>query len=277
MNKDPCNSPYWSGMSNRFAALSPPLCISPSEREDYFRLASEWKSFGSPPRVLVMGATPDFYHLPLPEGSDLLAVDWSADMLQRVWPGKKEQTLCQDWCDMNLPDASRDIAFCDGGLSFFKPGERMNQMANNLGRIVAPGGLFIVRAFIQAEQGQTPQDVFRELDQGKIRNNSELKMRLWFALNDDDGTGVKLHDVWQSFNDAFNQHPGSYEHLSWPDAEWQSMKAYKDIDSYYFFPTVSQITEAFGSSEYPFTLQTNLTPSAPCHQHLRILSFRRCN
>ena len=97
MQEKPDKGTYWSGMARRYAALEPPLCVSSSEIDIYRKLAEEWMNGRPAPRVLVMGATPDFYHLPWPENTDLLAADISAQMLAEVWPGTQNQRTCQDW------------------------------------------------------------------------------------------------------------------------------------------------------------------------------------
>lgn len=174
---------------------------------------------------------------------------------------------------MNLPDASRDIAFCDGGLIFFSYPDQLQQLAGNLGRIIAPGGLFIVRLYLDADYRESTADIFAELKAGRIRNSSELKLRLWFALNPTDGTGVKLDDVWQCFHAAFPDPEVLSNTLQWPDSEIQSMKAYRDMQDIYYFPSVEQVSEVCCSSG--FTLAASIAPKGPCHQHLKVLSFRR--
>ena len=273
---------YWSGIAERYAALPPPLRISASELEIYEKLASRWSAgssgSGAPvpkvrvPRVLVLGATPDFYHMPWPEGTDLLAVDFSAGMLSEVWPGGETQSLGQDWCTMDLPDASRDLALCDGGLSFLKYPDGLKALAENLGRIIAAGGLFIVRLYVDADHHESADAVMLELLQGRIKNSSELKLRLWLALNSRGDAGVRLDDVWRSFNTRCSR-----KDIPWPDGEWQSMQAYENMQDHYYFHSVERVTEILANSNSPFSLEAKLRPTGHCNQHLRLLSFRRCS
>ena len=266
---------YWSGMAARYHALSPPLRISASEIAIYAQLASTFQKTNPSPRVLVLGATPDFYHLPWAEHTDLLAVDRSAEMLDQVWPGNAAQSLRHDWATTDLPAASRDLALCDGGLSFFRHPDELQQLAENLGRIITPGGLLVARVYVDAAYRESAADIFAELQAGRIRNSCELKLRLWFALNPSDGSGVKLDDVWQCFQAAFPRPEELTETLSWPSSQVQSMMAYKDLQDTYYFPSVRQASEIFSHSGNGFTLEACLTPDGPCHQHLKILSFRR--
>ncbi|NJN06382.1 MAG: methyltransferase domain-containing protein, partial [Rhodobacteraceae bacterium] len=106
-------------------------------------------------------------------------------------------TRCQDWTSMDLADESCDLVLCDGGLTFFSYPDALQQLANNITRIMAPGGRFIVRLYLDANRPITPGSVFSQLESGEIRNSSELKLLLWFALHRQDGTGVRLRRLAQ--------------------------------------------------------------------------------
>lgn len=223
----------------------------------------------------MLGATPDFYHLPWPKHTELLAADLSAEMLSEVWPGDESQSLRANWSTMHLPPASRDIVLCDGGLCFFRYPDKLQQLANNLDRIIAPGGVFLVRIFLDADSCESPAEIFDELLQNRIRNSCELKLRLWLALKGSDRTSVLLADVWKSFHSAFPDPEVLTETIAWTESEIASMHAYKNLRDRYFFPTVEQVAEIWAGSGSGFTLEANITPVGPCHQHLRILSLLR--
>lgn len=176
---------------------------------------------------------------------------------------------------MDLPNASRDLALCDGGLSFCRYPDELQVLAANLGRIIAPGGMFIVRLYVDADYRETTFEIFTELRAGKILNSSELKLRLWFALNPADGSGLRLADVWQSFHAAFPTPEVLSRSLDWPEPDINSMHGYRDMQDSYYFPSVQQVTEVMAVPGSGFTLEANITPDGPCHQHLKILSFRR--
>lgn len=292
MNKHTTENSHWSGMSARYAAYTPPLRISASEQKLYFELASQWqaeqqragKHPGVPPRVLVLGATPEFYYFPWPTGTDLLAVDYSSDMLSAIWPGSSEQRLCADWSTMNLPDASRDVVLCDGGFTFISSPEPLRQMAENVARILAPGGRFVVRMFVNAEQQETPAELFRALELGRVQTISELKMRLWLALNGAqigtahaaDGNGVRLVDVWRIFQAEYKSPEQLARRVSWPDDSlWQSMQAYEDKTDTYYFPSVHEVSQAFHQTSFKLETVALLEPEVHCRQHLRLLSLKR--
>jgi len=299
MNGNATENSQWSGMSARYAAYTPPLRISPSEHKTYFELASQWlseqQSFNLKPRVLVLGATPEFYHFPWPAGTDLLAVDHSADMLSAIWPGSSEQSLCADWSTMDLPDASRDVVLCDGGFTFISSPEPLQRMAENVARILAPGGHFIVRMFVNADQQETPAELFRALEQGNVQTISELKMRLWLALNAipntslnatlnanlnamenaGEGKGVRLVDVWRCFQAEYKTPELLAQRVSWPEPLWPLIQAYEDKTDTYYFPSVDEVSQAFQQTSFKLERVALIKPEVHCQQHLRLLSLKR--
>ena len=267
-------SPYWSGMAERYRALTPPLRVSDSERDIYRKLAAQWRNDLQAPRVLVLGATPDFYDLQWPEHSDLLAVDRSQPMLRSVWPGDESESLCAEWTSADLPDHSRDIVLCDGGLTFFSYPQPLQQLLDNITRIMAPGGLFIVRLYVASNPPQSAATIYQQFSRGQIRDSHELKFRLWFALERAGGKGVCLNDVWNSFEAACSDLRSRNALPDWPEAEWLSMQAYEGLQDVYYFPSVEQLTGLMNQNHRSATLEANITPSGTCNEHLRILSFR---
>jgi SAM-dependent methyltransferase len=274
-------------MSARYAAYTPPLRISQTEWNAYIELISQWhaekRDSSLLPKVLVMGATPDFYGFPWASGTDLLAVDHSSDMLAAIWPGNPEQRLCQDWTTMDLPDASRDVVLCDGGFTFINHPEPLQQLAENVARIMAPGGRFITRLFVNAVRQETPAELFAALEQGNLANINELKLRLWLALNSTlnsnlnggERTGVRLADVWRCFSAQYPSAGTLAERSAWPESEWHLMKAYEGTTDTYYFPSVEQISQAFQQTSFKLQRVAIIEPDVLCGQHLRLLSFRR--
>jgi len=43
-------------------------------------------------------------------------VDRTQAMVDNLWPGPKQEAHCTDWLALTLPDGSRDLVLCDGGL-----------------------------------------------------------------------------------------------------------------------------------------------------------------
>jgi hypothetical protein len=72
------------------------------------------------PTLLLLGVTPELCALSTGDGSRMIAVDRSSDMIRAVWPGRlrsRDEVLCGDWRRLPLRPASVDVVLADGCLT----------------------------------------------------------------------------------------------------------------------------------------------------------------
>jgi len=174
-----------------------PLRPSPEDMSFCIDAIQEWSGQGAAPRVLLLGVTQEIYHLPWPEGTDFMAVDHNQAMIDMVWPGPKDLVQCRDWLDIDLPEQSRDIVLCDGGLVLLNYPEQQKALVKILHRILADNGICILRQFVPPVQPESIDSIFADLIAGKLNNMNALKIRLWLSLHKSIEAGVKLNDIWQ--------------------------------------------------------------------------------
>ena len=134
------------------------------------------------PRVLLLGVTPELYRLPWPEGTQLLAVDRTQAMIDYVWPGPPDSALCSGWTELPLPDASRELMLCDGGLGMMDYPEGQARLAGELRRVVSEGGLCVFRLFAPPEERESVQDVLGDLKGGRIPGLRRLASELGWSV-----------------------------------------------------------------------------------------------
>src|SRR5690606_7261339 len=131
-----------------------------------------WTAANRPPRALILGVTPEIYHLPWPPGASVHAVDHTPAMIDAIWPGPRADVIEADWVDIPVGDASRDLVFCDGGLHLMPHGQH-SVFAATMSRIVSPGGLCLFRLFVPpghetgADHGESPEQVLDALMKGR--------------------------------------------------------------------------------------------------------------
>lgn len=278
MNPDrkPASGNYWKSMKVEFfLRIPPPLRLARQDVQMYTREVGGWLGQNAEPRVLVMGATPEFHSMPWPEKTDLLAVDRSELMLRELWPGPVEKTVCEDWTNMSLENASRDIALCDGGLVMLDYPTQLTRLVEELARVLAPGGSFITRVFTSGEAAQDPASVMRDFLSGRIGNSSILKLRLAIALEPDSITGVRLHDVWKFYDRAIPARSSLSDLTGWSSDELQFMEAYENSNEIYRFWKVDELCEIFCESNGNFECTSVRTPGYELHEHMRMITFRR--
>ncbi len=268
---------HWSGAARRWHLLGPPLRPAAQDIGFVQDAVRQWTgAHAAPPRVLLLGVTPELYRLPWPEGTDFLAVDRTRAMIDAVWPGPKENVQCTEWLAMGLPDGSRDIVLFDGGLNLLAYAEEQRRLARVLWEVLAEAGLCILRLFVPPARRESPDDVLRDLTAGRVANMSCLKMRLWMALQESAEQGVELDAVWRALHKAAPDLPALAAKIGWPVDETLGIDVYRGARSRYWLATLDQVTEMFCNSPGGFKLRRLLVPGYQLGEMCPTVVLRRC-
>src|SRR5689334_1890777 len=113
---DPCPGDHWMHIARAWSHSGPPLRVSREDVAAYADAVATLRTSPQAPRVLVLGVTPEIHGMPWPRGSDVVAVDRSEAMIAAVWPGPPGSAHRGEWTALPLPDRSRDVVLCDGGV-----------------------------------------------------------------------------------------------------------------------------------------------------------------
>ncbi len=196
---------HWRTIAARWSQVGSPLRPC---REDVGLIAEEARAWtrehGRPPRVLILGVTPELCQLPWPEGTVIRALDRSADMIGAVWPGDSAAATCGDWLSMDASFAagSFDFVCCDGGLGLLSHPYGQRRFLRQIAGVLAPSGLVVLRLFLPPSRPESPEAVLRDVRAGHVTNMNELKLRLLHAMTPDLVTGVRLGDVYDRLTKA---------------------------------------------------------------------------
>ncbi|MHC4711919.1 MAG: hypothetical protein ACYTAN_01435 [Planctomycetota bacterium] len=267
----------WPEVARKWRLLGPPLRPSPEDVRFCEDAAREWIRHRGAPRVLLLGVTPELYHLPWPEGTDLLAVDRTRAMIEAVWPGPREAALCEDWLEMNLPGGSRDIVLCDGGLNLLAyPGEQ-RRLAGILRGVLSGEGLFIFRLFVPPAGRESTDMILKELLAGEIPNLNILKLRLWAALQNSPMEGVELDTVWRAIHAAAPDLEGLASRIDWPLENTLAINAYRGSTARYYLGTVDDVTGLFCGDPGGFEVLRVCMPSYEGGERCPTVVLRRCS
>ncbi len=213
------------------------------------------------PRVLLLGVTPEIYHLPWPEGTSFLAADKSQAMIDVVWPGPKEAAQCVDWVSLQLPDNSRDIVFCDGGLSLIAYPHQQQQLVRILQAILADQGLCILRLYVPPPQQESPDAVLRDLLEGRIPNLSILKLGLGMSLQESTAEGVQIGIIWQLLHEVAPDLEKLASQIGWSAEHIMAINAYRGSADRFYFVTIDQVSELFCGNPGGFEVHRLRVPS----------------
>ena len=251
----------WAEVARNWKNHGPPLRPSQEDLRFSEEAIAAWRGQGAPPRVLLLGVTPELYALPWREGTDFLAVDRTMAAIEAVWPGPREAVRCEDWLEMRLPAASRDIVLCDGGLNLLAYPEEQQQLASILREVLAEAGLCILRLFVRPAEKETRDAVLADLMEGRIPNMNVLKLRLWAALQESPSQGVELHTVWRTVQGAAGNLEELASRVGWPLEETLFINAYRGSKTRYWLGTVDEVAKIFCQKVGGFELASMHVPS----------------
>lgn len=254
---------HWQSIARQWALVGPPLRPSPQDVAFVESEVEAWvRRSGRAPRVLLLGVTPELCRMAWPAGTDLIGVDRSRDMIDAVWPGPPSAARCADWLSLETvaDAASRDVVLCDGGLHLLAHPAEQRALAQSLGRIVAPGGMAILRLFAPPARRESPEAVLADLAAGAVPNLNVLKLRLAMAMMADAATGVELDAVWHRLHEHEPDLEALAARLGWRTEHTMAINSYRGSKGRYHFVTRDEALDLFCSTGV-FTLGRTDVPT----------------
>src|SRR4051812_45292938 len=91
---------HWPRHARQWALVGPPLRPAPEDVAVARAVLEAWRTLhGRPPRVLVLGVTPELVAVAAPVAARVIAIDRSAAMIGAVLPAAGGALALQaDWC-----------------------------------------------------------------------------------------------------------------------------------------------------------------------------------
>lgn len=245
----------WNHVGARWDDLGPPLRPAVADIALFQRALDARAALAPIDDALILGVTPEIFHLAWPETTRLRALDRSADMIATVWPGTAEQAIAGSWLDTPFADATFAMLFCDGGLQLLAHSHEQARLTSELARIVAPRGHVVFRLFLPATTREDPEAVIAELAAGGIANMNCLKLRLGAALMESAEEGIALGDFWHFLHDRIGDRDAFFAGLGWDPGEVSVIDFYRDSPARYHFVDVATAEALFGTDgDGPFRL-----------------------
>jgi SAM-dependent methyltransferase len=155
--------------------------------------------------AILLGVTRRIAGMQWPEGTRLAAVDGAAAMIEHVWRGAAAPTgaraLLAGWDSLPVPDASCDFVACDCPHAVLGTWEQAGAVYAEVRRVLRPGGLFCIRAFIRGDPPDTVDRLFKGLARGEVRNLDAFRWFVAAALQGNSPDGVTWNQVWRVWNE----------------------------------------------------------------------------
>jgi SAM-dependent methyltransferase len=266
---------HWTEVARQWDQVGPPLRPSAEDLAAYRAAIDRWTRDRGAPRALILGVTPELARLPWPAGTHLLAIDHTPSMIRAVWPGPLQTVVCGDWTAMPLRDAARDLVLLDGGLHLLTHPDGQQRLVQALRRVVAPGGLCVLRLFVPSRHRETPEAVLRALLAGVVANLNLLKLRLSMALQRDKRQGVSLGAVWLALHAVAPDLPRLADRLGWPLDHLLTINTYRDSAQRYHYVSVADVRWLFCRDPGGFQVEAIQMPTYDLGDRCPIVVFRR--
>jgi hypothetical protein len=246
---------HWSDVGRLWSRLGQPLRPSPTDVASYIAAIGCRADPTIAPRALILGVTVEICQLNWPTGTDLLALDRSEAMIRGVWPGRLDQAICGDWLAIPLMRESRDVVFCDGGVSTLAYPAGTRRLAASVMHVLSPGGVCALRLYVPRFDHESPSAVLDDLLSGRIANLNLLKLRLGIALQPDPRTGIELGAIWNALHAVAPDFGKLAASIGWDIEHLSVINTYRDSVVRYYFPSAAEVLAVFAENAFAFDLQ----------------------
>ncbi len=265
----------WTAVAKQWGQIGQPLRPSAQDIAFVSQAVSSWANSHDIPRALILGVTPELYNLPWPAGADIIAVDHTQAMIDVVWPGPRDAAICAEWTDLPLPEKSRDIAVCDGGIILLQYPEGHRKFAEELSRIITPDGLCVLRLFVPPANDEDPESVLLDLMESRMGNLNLLKLRLGMAMQANAVEGVQLNNVWKAIHKVAPDLNQLADKISWPLEHLLAINAYRGRTATYHFLDVDQVLGIFCAENVSFALESVQWPDYELGDRCPTITLRK--
>jgi SAM-dependent methyltransferase len=255
------DSGHWPEIAQRWKQVGPPLRPAQQDLDFCTDTVRDWVRLHGAPRVLLLGVTPELYRLPWPDGTDIVAADRNQAMVERVWPGPKEAVHCTDWLNVALPEASRDIVLCDGGLHLLAYHGEQQRLVRMLHSVLSDRGLCILRLFAPPAKQESPETVLHDLLNNGVPNLNILKLRLGMALMQSAEAGVELGTIWRTLHETAPDLAALAARIGWELEHLMVINTYCASSARYHFVTFDEVSGLFCREPGGFMVSSIRTPS----------------
>jgi SAM-dependent methyltransferase len=237
---------HWEQHAKQWRFVGLPLRPS---REDVRIMEGLARRYGQAPRMLALlfGVTPELAAMDWPDGTRLLAVDRSEGMIRHVWPqsgmGIASHMIRGDWNALPIRGGSLDMVIGDGFYTPLNYPQDYLRLGAELVRVLRPGGLYLIRAFIRPDVPETIRAIKADLFAARIGSFHAFKWRLAMALHGSLQEGVQLSEVWNQWHAMRCEADQAGVSLSWPAEEIATIDAYRGVAARYTFPTLAELRD----------------------------------
>ncbi len=198
-------------------------------------------------RALLLGVTPEIAHMRWPDGTYLVAADRSMEMIHSIWlpePPPGGSVSCADWQRLPFGGGCFDSVHGDGCFNALDYRAQYGSVARELRRVLVPGGIFTLRAFLRPQVSEQPEQVFADLHAGRIAGFHAFKWRLAQSLHGSIEQGIPVARIWEAWHAAGVDVKALAARTGWSEGTIATIDVYRGAPAVYTFPTLPELRAA---------------------------------
>ena len=249
----------WDAFHRRWARLAAPLRPTGDVVDAIEAVLSERDACRrAQDRVLLLGVTPELARV----APNLLAIDWSASMIARVWPGDAptRHAIRADWRHLPLGPSTCTGVIGDGSINCLRYAADYRALLGGVATAMRSGGVLAMRVYVRPDRGESISEVAAAAQCGASFH--AIKWRIAMALAAASGApNVEVARVHAAFERVFPDRRALAAKTGWTDETIAEIDAYSDADLVYSFPTAAELiatlprafedVRLIGSGRYP--------------------------
>ncbi|MDP2761009.1 MAG: class I SAM-dependent methyltransferase [Sideroxyarcus sp.] len=223
---------HWQTFASRWNRLGSPLRPCAEDVENFRQALGD-----APGHCLLLGVTPELAKL----AAHLTALDNSADMIGALWHGEQEAVL-GDWLAMPFENASFDSVIGDGCPVLLSWPLQYEQLFAQVGRVLKPGGKFLLRTFVGAETAESAEKVCQDARDGKMKSFHAFKWRLSMAIAAaSPAYTFRIADTVAAFDRLLPDRQQLAAASGWRREDIETIDFYRGSTACYSYPPLSQV------------------------------------
>ena len=186
-------------------------------------------------RCLLLGSTVEYAAL----GPRVVSMDASFAMVAGLWRSGDPVGLAiqADWTRMPVTPRAFSHVLGDGSLNAV-PWSVLPAMLDEVTRVLQPGGTLIARVFCRAETAETPEEIRRDVQLGRVGSFHALKWRIAMAaLGDPPASDIAVQDIRRAVVAQYSDRGQLCRTTGWKQTEVDTLDVYEGSSATYNFPT----------------------------------------
>ena len=146
---------------------------------------------------------------------------------------------------MPLRQRSCDFVVGDGSLNAFRYPNGWRAAVAAIGAVLADRGALVIRCYVRPDEPEDPDNVIADLLGTGIADINHFKFRLFLAMQRSTEVGCAVREIYRFLRSRVSDDV-LRSTADWSDAAVNGFELWRNADTVYTFPTLSEVREVLG-------------------------------